>query len=255
MDGTASGRDSVALGSLLARPTSAELTLIAVREEPLLAVSLPAEANWATSERQARTMLAQTRDAMAPHARTVVESDVLIWRALRRAVRRDHRDLLVVGSARDADDGRVRLGRSARELVDHLECPLAVAPSGMADRENPRLDRIGVGFDGGPASRAALGLATSIASAAGAELEVWGAVEDSLERELAPASGNGGPTEVHVRVGMPTDVLCELGSRVDLLVIGSGHSGRSGRVQLGGTGRALLHYAPCPMLVVPRPPD
>lgn len=278
VDGTASGRDAVALGSLLAGPTEAELMLIAVREEPLLAVALPAEASWSTSEKQTRTMLAQTRDSMAPGARTVVESDTLVWRALRRVVRREHRDLLVVGSAHNAENGRVRLGRSAQELLSHLECPLTVAPSGTADNGNPRLERIGVGFHGGPESRTALALATSMASAAGAQLEVRGAVDGSasddlsaeqlalrgdsiaakqllsaLERDLAVARGNGVPTKVEVEVGMATDVLLELGDHVDLLVIGSGHSGRMGRVQLGGTGRALLHHAPCPILVVPRP--
>ena len=268
----------MALGLLLAGPTAAELMLTAVREEPLLAVALPAEVNWSASEKLARTMVVHTRDSMAPRARIAVESDALIWRALCRVVRREHRDLLVVGSAHDAEDGHVRLGRSARQLFDHLECPLAVAPRGLAGRTTARLRRIGVGFDGGPESQAALALATSIAAAAESELEVWGAVDDSvapglrvppverkalnerqlesaLARDLDSAKDEGIATKIAVTVGMPTDVLSDLGERVDLLVIGSAHSGRTGRLQLGATGRALLRYAACPMLVVPRPPD
>jgi nucleotide-binding universal stress UspA family protein len=129
-----------------------------------------------------------------------------------------------------------------------------------------------------PESKAALGLAASIASAAGAQLEVRGAIDDGVagglkteqvllegdaivegqltstfERDLAAWRGIGVPTKVGVEVGVPTDILSELAGRVDLLVIGSGHSGPPGRVQLGSTGRALLHYASCAMLIVARP--
>jgi hypothetical protein len=74
--------------------------------------------------------------------------------------------------------GQVRLGDEARQLLCHLECPLAIAPRGMGSREKPQLERIGVGFDDGPQARAALELAGSIARAAGAALEVRGVVDD-----------------------------------------------------------------------------
>jgi nucleotide-binding universal stress UspA family protein len=208
----------------------------------------------------------------------MVQADVLLWRGLRRVVRHEHRDLLVVGSARDADAGRVRLGRSASELLGHLECPLAVAPSGFQEHPTKRLDRIGVGFDDTAESRAALDLAVSIASAAGAALEVRGAIDDgvagglgteqlvldgtalterqlvsAVERDLAVTSGTGLATNLDVVVGMPTDVLCQLCDDVDLLVIGSGRSSRTGCVQPGKTGRGMLRLATCPVLVVPRP--
>jgi nucleotide-binding universal stress UspA family protein len=280
VDGTGSGRDAVALGALLARPTAAELMLIAVRREPLLAVALSGDVSWAASEKQARTMLDETRNSMAPDARVMFESDTLIWRALRRVARREHRDLIVVGSAHDAPEGQVRLGKTAGDLHAHLECPLAVAPSGMADRGQLSLERIGVGFDGRPESRAALGLAASIALAAAAELQVRGAVDDGVaggltveqialegdaiitrqlasafERDVEAAQGTGVPTRVEVEVAMAPDLLSELADQVDLLVIGSGHTGPAGRLEFGPTGRALLNLASCPVLVVPRPRD
>jgi len=278
VDRTSSGRDAVVLASFLARATGAELMLIAVHEEPLIQVPMPEEMNWSTLQKQTQAMLAETRDSLEPNARIAVQADVLVWRGLRHVVRHEHRDLLVVGSAHDAEDGRVRLGRDASGLLAHLECPLAIAPSGLRTNRKNGLERIGVGLNGSPESEAALALAESIASAAGAELKVRGAIDDGVaggsrteeillegdaiterqpistsERDLAAASGTDVPTKVEVEVGMPTDVLSELGDQVDLLVIGSGHSGRPGRVQLGSTGRALLHDAPCPMLVVPRP--
>ena len=278
VDGNSSGRDATVLGSLLARAMGAELMLIAIHEEPILPVALPGGASWTALEAQARTMLAETRDSLAPDARIMVQADVLVWRGLRRVVRHEHRDLLVVGSAQDADAKRVRLGRSAGELLGHLECPLAIAPSSFGQHIEGRLDRIGVGYDDTPQSRAALDLAVSMASAAGAALEVRGAIDDGVagglktdqivlegntvadrqlteafERDRAAISGTGVPTNLEVEVGMPTDVLSALCDQVDLLVIGSGHSAPRGRVQPGGTGRGILRLATCPVLVVPRP--
>jgi len=278
VDGNPSGRDAAVLGSLLARAAGAELMLIAIHVEPLIPVALPGGMSWTALEKQARTMLAETRDSLAPGARIAVHADVLVWRGLRHVVRLWHRDLLVVGSAQEADAGRVRLGRSAGELLGHLECPLAIAPSGFQQHAKKRLDRIGVGFDGTPESRAALDLAVSIASSTGAALEVRSAIDDGVagglrteqivlegntlterqlisafERDVAATSGISVPTNLEVGVGMPTDVLSGLCDEVDLLVLGSGHSGPPGRVQPGGTGRGVLRQATCPVLVVPRP--
>jgi hypothetical protein len=107
--------------------TGAELMLITVDVQPL--VPLPPEFDFTPIKRWEQKNLAETRDALAPDALTVVQPDVWVWHGLREVVRTWHRDLLVVGSAHDANDGPARLGRDASELVDHLECPLAVAPS------------------------------------------------------------------------------------------------------------------------------
>jgi nucleotide-binding universal stress UspA family protein len=180
VDGSPSGRDAVALASLVASATGGELMLIAVYEEPLLEGVIPKEMGWRTVTRQARAMLAGTRDSLAPSARVVVESDVLLWRALLRVVRREHRDLLVVGSGHDGADGRVKLGPDAQQLLGELDCPLAIAPRDMASRGTRRLERIGVGFEDGPEARAALELAGAIALAAGAELEVRAVIDDRV---------------------------------------------------------------------------
>ncbi len=278
VDGTASGRDAVVLGSLLARATGAGLMLIAVHEEPLVPVVLPGGMSWTALEERVRTTVAKTRDSLAPDARIMVQADVLVWRGLRHVVRHEHRDLLVVGSARKAHAGRVRLGRAATELLGHLECPLAIAPRSFQQHTKNRLARIGVGFDDTPESRVALDLAASIASTAGAALEVRGAIDDGMagglrteqvvpdgqalterqlvsafERDLAATSGIDVPTRLEVEVGIPADVLSELCDQVDLVVLGSGHSAPRGRVQPGGTGRGVLGLATCPVIIAPRP--
>jgi nucleotide-binding universal stress UspA family protein len=278
VDGHPSGRDATVLGSLLGRAAAAELMLIAVHEEPLLPVALPGGMSWTALEKQARAALVEARDSLAPDARIMVQADALVWRGLCHTARREHRDLLVVGSAQKAQAGRVQLGRSVGELLGHLECPLAVAPAGFGHRTTTKIDRIGVGFDATPESQSALELAVSIACVAGAALEVRSAIDDGVagglkteqimlagnaltERRLAEAFQRGRaatydtgvPTNLEVEVGMPTDVLSELCDEVDLLVLGSGYSGPPGRVQPGSTGQGMLGLATCPVLVVPRP--
>ncbi len=226
---------------------------------------------------QARAMLARTRDSLAADARMVVHSDVLLWRGLSHVARDEHRDLLVVGSGRDAPERRVKLGQHARGLLEHLECPLAIAPRGMHGPDEPRIERIGVGFDGHPEARVALELAEAIAAAAAAELEVRGVVDDRvagglrveqitleggeivadqttwlLDRALQATRGSAANVRVDVTCGSPAEALRALGAEVDLLVIGSSRSGPAARVSVGSTGSALVDGAPCPVLLVPR---
>lgn len=137
VDGSPSGRDAVVLAYLLGQPNDAELMLVAVYEEPLLAPLVPREMGWTTMPKQARAMLAQTRDSLAPRARVVVQRGASVWRALREVVRREHRDVLVIGSARSARDGEVKLGAIGRDLLYHLECALAIAPRGMRELDRP----------------------------------------------------------------------------------------------------------------------
>lgn len=278
VDGAPAGRDAVVLAAMLARATQAELMLTAIFEQPLLEGVVPAELGWTSVKEQARAMLARTRDSLAPDARIAVQSNALAWRGLLRITRLEHRDLLVLGSTRRADYGQVGLGNVAGELMSHLECPLAIAPRGMQDDAGARLERIGVGFDATPESEAALSQAGAIALASDADLLVRAVIDDRMaggtrpadvvlggdaivarrlaslsERARAAALDTGARAHVDVVTGAPAGGLRELCDHVDLLVIGSGHAGASGRVQLGSAGRRLLGNAPAPILITPRP--
>jgi nucleotide-binding universal stress UspA family protein len=281
-DGYPEGRDAVVLGAAIARATGAELMLVAVHPQPLLVTSRGT--SWKSEEEQARTMLAEAREAHAPDARIVVATGQSVPRALERVVAREHRDLLVVGSSRHATEGRVRIGKRTRQLLGHFKSALAIAPRGLHERPDAPLARIGVGYDGGPESQAAVALAGSIAVSAGAELRVLGIVDDRIpaitwsamsgspvvsqweeamdaeveslrRRAIAAAGVTGASVQTEVLRGRPADALLELARDVDLLAVGSRRWGPVARVLLGSTGEALLHDAPCSMLLVPRPPD
>jgi nucleotide-binding universal stress UspA family protein len=279
VDGYSEGRDAAVLGAMIARATGAELMLVAIHPDPLVVV--PSELGWTGMRKQAEALLRETRDAVAPDARIDVETDWSVPRALERVVMREHRDLLVVGSSRGGPEGRVRIGKRTRQLLSDGKCALAVAPRGLSDNTERRLARIGVGYEGGPESRAALSLAGSIAVTAGAKLLVRGVVDDRLplvgwtksgrERMLAmwnellapaveslsenadgAAKATGADAEVQVVRGNPADALGELCEHVDLLVIGSRRWGAAARALLGSTGETLMHDASCAILVVPR---
>ena len=281
VDGYQEGRDAAALAASIARACGAEVMLVAVHPDPM--VVLPAEIGWSGMRKEAQRLLRETRDAVAPGARILVETDWSIPRALERVVQREHRDLMVVGSSRRGPEGRVRIGNLTRQLLSHSRCALAVAPRGFSEQPARRIFRIGVGYDGAPESEAALALAGSLAVRAGATLQVQGVVDDSvpmvgwqsapreqvlemweellepqvaalLERAQSASEATGAAVgDVDVRRGSPFDALRELCERVDLLVIGSRRWGGAARVLLGRTGEALMHDAGTAVLVVPRP--
>ena len=278
VDGFPEGQDAATLGQALAQATGAELMLVAVHSAPLLPA--PPELSYTSLRRQAQRVLTEARDSLAPAARTVTATGPSVPHALHRIVQRHHRDVLVVGSSRLGAEGRVRISKRTRQLLCHFECALAVAPRGMHSHV-PRLERIGVGYDGGAESDAALALAASIARGAQAELHIqavvdnrlptfaWPALSEVLEmtwseviqdeaeraRDKALAAGQRAAVnlEVGVALGRPADALLALSERVDLLVIGSRRWGPAARLLLGSTGEALMHDSACPVLAVPRP--
>jgi len=278
VDGFPEGRDAAALGSAIAAATGADLLLAGVTVE-LLVPPLGLDMNDLTSKTQ--TMLGAVRAANAPSARTATARDISIPHALTRIVEREHRDLLVVGSSRDAADGRVRIGKRTRQLLGQLACPIAVAPRGLADRRDFSIRSIGVAYDIGPESEAALAVAHALAANSGAGLHIRTVIDDRVpaswsllaNRLLPPIwdeiiqseqSSRGqtlaelaGASTVTVDTsaprGRPVDVLRELSDEVDLLVLGSRRWGAAARVLLGSVGEGLLQDAGCAVLAIPRP--
>jgi nucleotide-binding universal stress UspA family protein len=186
-------------------------------------------------------------------------------------------DLLVVGSCSRGFVGRVLVGNDTRAALAGSPCAVAVAPLGYL-HDMGRLSTIGVGFDGSPESRQALGLATELAARHGASLRLlsvvqipgtpwatgaavaWGsALEDLLgdaQRaidELASRAPAGSPPlRGESVVGVPGEELAEFGERVDLLVVGSRGYGPVRRLMVGSTSEHLASHARCPLLVLPR---
>ncbi len=178
VDGYPEGLDATVLGASIARATSAELMLVTVHTDPL--VVLPRGMSWKAVQEEAIAGLRETRDTHAPGARVRVETDVSVARGMTRVVRREHRDLVVVGSSRHAPDGRVRIGKRTRQLLEQFECALAVAPRGLNQRGPLQLRQIAVGFDGGQEALHALAFAAGLAAGSGAQIRLCGVVDDRI---------------------------------------------------------------------------
>ena len=187
---------------------------------------------------------------------------------LHEAAGRERADLIVVGSCRRGRVGRILAGDDARETVRAAPCPAAVAPVGFA--KSPRaFARIGVGYDGGPESTAAVEAARALAGRAGRTVNAldviivpnWsvppsGVVYMTIDEERAAAQERMDRLEGvtgEVRTGSPFKELEAFSAEVDLLVVGSRRHGALGRVVMGSAAESLSRNAHCPVLVVPRP--
>lgn len=137
-----------------------------------------------------------------------------------------------------------------------------------------------VGFDGRPASEAALSIGSRIAEVSGARLHVIAVVEpviypltgpyaaearaaihESLRvsaREALDEAGRWIPNTIEVKKALLDGPINETLAReaterdLDLLVVGSRGFGPLRRVLLGSVSAKLMHDAPCARIVVPR---
>lgn len=119
------------------------------------------------------------------------------------------------------------------------------------------IDRVVVGVDGSPASRAALDWAVGLAGLCGAEVIVVHA-RGLLDRlhEGATAPAPPAATRWVERDGNPVEVLLEAAEheRADLVVVGSRGLGGYPELLLGSTSTQVAQHAPCPVVIIPAPP-
>jgi nucleotide-binding universal stress UspA family protein len=276
VDGRDGGRDALAFAGSLAGATDSRL--IAVQVYPYEVH--PSRGSLAQYEKDLRAATqSELERAVADAgvtARALVLGDLSPARALQRVAESEHADLLVVGSSHHGALGHVLVGDVATSVLHHAPCAVAVAPHGYAANGRP-VHTIGVGFDGGAESLAALALAADLATQLGAEIAIRRVVAspvpaaypagyeadwtDQLERSanaemntaLQVAHERGVTASAETVVGVPRDELAAFSRQVDLLVIGSRGWGPMHRLLLGGTADRLFRAAAAPVLAVPRP--
>ncbi|HEU4976967.1 MAG TPA: universal stress protein [Baekduia sp.] len=278
IDQTPGSHDAAALASALARASGADLLLVAAYQDPLL--PFPPGLNRSDRVHEARQLLADVRPTLAPEGHTRCVPDYSAGHALRRTVRDERADLVVLGSSRQAPAGHVRAGRTGRQVLHDAPCAVAFAAAGIHERPSP-LRRIVVGIDDTPEAEAALTLARELGRRAGAEVVAVGVVDDRLPVEAAPfgeiielsrwgeviearrrhvqhrlddllGPAAGAEVVVDVRVGSPAPELAAAADGADLLIVGSRRWGVAERIALGSTVEELTHGARCSLLVLPR---
>jgi nucleotide-binding universal stress UspA family protein len=178
--------------------------------------------------------------------------------------------LLVLGTSGQTDSPRVLLGSSASELTRRVTVPVAVIRDGDASPAKA----VVIGVDGSTAGASAVRAGFDIAARrhrrviavhawSDLPLEALGvrADDDSapgpedgaalLADQLAEARRQYPQVQVDevVVLDRPTRALLDLAARAALLVVGRHGRARTADTPLGSVCHAVLHYAPCPVLL------
>jgi nucleotide-binding universal stress UspA family protein len=214
-DGTNNEDDAVILGRLFAR-AGAEVALAYVRHthEPEPDREVLAQHEAEALLRRGAELLGNADAGRSPIGCHVV-SDRSTPEGLRALAEGEGANLIVFCSDSHTAPGHVTVGNSAQRLLDGGRIAIAIAPAGLADRDEAETLRIAASED--PTDPSAPATAQALADALGASVVPTGA-------------GNG----------------------ADLLVIGSRPEAGAGQVALSAASLNLVEEATGAVLVVPR---
>ncbi|MEU0526971.1 universal stress protein [Streptomyces niveus] len=189
----------------------------------------------------------------------------------------DDAALLVLGSRGHGPVTGMLLGSVSLSVAARARCPVVVVPGGESEEETGH-GRVVLGVGDSSASGAAARFAFREARSRGCELVAVRAWHSSRHLALShPASDSEqltagrrqadeyvdsalsrvgeDLTKVTVRRkavrGTAHQTLLETAGPADLLVVGARRRHGAFGLQLGGVNHAMLHYAPCPVAIVP----
>ena len=264
--------DAIALAGRLCGIVGAEALLVRVLTEQQ---SLPAPYRAVGSEQfpDARESLDLAREALAGiEVSTRSYAGDSPAHVLHDLAESEDAELIAIGSPHRGALGRTFLGSVGEALLHGASRPLLVAPRGYAVQAHGQLRVIGVAYDGTRESKLALKHAEALAAAAGARIRILTVLAPAVPMptaigyappiefepakliEEATAAVHGVEAEGRSLSGVPAAALAEACEEdVDLLVAGSRGYGPLGRLFAGSVTSSLIHRAPCPVLVVPRP--
>ena len=269
-DGSPSAEDALALALRLRDPAGGRLVLACVlASRPWHSPRRPSSP---AAEDEAREILTEARvrvPAGIPVAVRVAASSSPA-RGLTELAETERADLIVSGSAKGADDGRIGLARTAGRLLAGAPCAVAVAPPGL--RETGPFHHVGVAVDGSPEADAALRTGYAIARNDGSAVTLLSALDDvanasqddaliarrAIQERLdaaadsAPGGVNPRTLFLHGAAGPKIAEACD--GVVDLLICGSRSYGPVQRALLGSVSEELISRARHPVLVIPRQP-
>jgi nucleotide-binding universal stress UspA family protein len=271
-DGSDGGRDALELARAMGAPADASALVVAVIPYGPLPVDF--EALEDDTAKEAESLLEEARkclEGMTVETRGFgggSPAGVMTEIAEAEGV-----DLVVVGSPHRGAIGRALIGSVAESLLHGAPCAAVVAPRGYAAERHEPSRRIAVAYDGTPEAKAALHRAEAVAIGTDATLEILTVVAppvaipgvvgytpvdppepDKILNEAVNSVDDKLAAHGRRLDGPPATTLaeaCEDG--VDLLVAGSRRYGPVMRVLLGSVSTQLIHMAPCPVLVEPRP--
>ena len=266
-DGSPQAEDALALALRLRDPDEGALTLACVVPGGRWHVGAHAHRPDAAVPEEIDSLFAEACRRMIPPGIRVRRRAPVApspARGLTELAESGDADLLVTGSSRHAEPGRIRLERTAGRLLQGAPCAVAIAPGGLRSEEP--IHHIGIAYDGSPEADAALHAGYDIASRTGAAVTLMftiptGGLDAEQERLRAQAvldaAADAAPPGVNpatrLLFGAPAQAIREASDGiVDLLVAGSRGYGPLQRALLGSVSEVLIEGAPQPVLVLPR---
>lgn len=269
-DGSSGANDAVALARNLAPDSTAVLAYVLPHEDPLAHHYQLLGDDDSPAAQGFFDEAVATLDGIQTEVRSYVGASPA--HVLCDLAENEDFDLVVVGSPHRGVLGRALIGSVAEALMHGARAPIVLAPRNYASEGHDSLGAIAVAFDGTPESDAALRQAEGLALAAGASLEVLTVVAPSavvpkvlvqtrsptpepyaaIERAIDDVD-DAVEVHAHMLIGPIAEKVANACKDIDLLVTGSRDYGPLERVLVGSVSSRLIHMAPCPVLVVPRP--
>lgn len=272
-DGSDGGRDAIALTRVLAEAKGACVLVVTIL--PYGPLPIPYEILEEEEAERAQPLFDEARGRLGGlEVETRAFGGGSPAGVINDLAEREAVDTIVVGSPHRGPVGRTLIGSVADGLLHGAPCEVLSAPHGYAAEEHGPFRTIAVAYDDTKEAKAALKRAEAIALACRATIVVY-----TVAAPVAVVPGAAGYTPAippeagpivtrtvkgvderlaatgRVLSGQPGPALADACEEVgaDLAVSGSRGYGPLARVFLGSVSTQLMHRAPCPVLVVPRP--
>jgi nucleotide-binding universal stress UspA family protein len=272
-DGSDGGRDALELARVLATVTESSVLVVTV--VPYGPLPIPYEILEEEEAERAKPLFEEARELLGDlPVETRAFGGGSPAGVINDLAEREDVETIVVGSPHRGAIGRTLIGSVADGLLHGAPCEVVAAPRGYASERHGPFRKLAVAYDDTPEAKLALARAEGLALACQAGILVY-----TVSAPPAVVPGVAGYTpaiqpeagtivtktvkKVDERLaatgrelsGAPGVALAEACEEdgVDLIVAGSRGYGPVTRVLLGSVSTQLLHKAPCPALVVPRP--
>jgi nucleotide-binding universal stress UspA family protein len=273
-DGSDGGRDALELTRVLAAAGEASVLVVAVL--PYGPLPVPYEMLEEEEAERAQPLFEEARlllgEGVAVETRAFGGGSTA--GVINDLAEKEDVETIVVGSPHRGAVGRVLIGSVAVGLLHGAPREVVTAPRGYAAERHDPFRKIAVAYDDTPEAKAALTRAEALARACRAQIVVYtvsappavvpgvtvytpvlppeaGQIVTRTVKSVDEALAATG-RELEGVPGMALADACEA-DEIDLVVTGSRGYGPVMRVLLGSVSTQLMHRAPCPVLVVPRP--
>jgi nucleotide-binding universal stress UspA family protein len=282
IDESQGSQDAIALASGLAGTTGSTLMLVNVfpyDEHPSRGLNREFEEYLRQDSQELLERLRSAHGDETVEVRAVPHPSPA--QGLHELAEKENAGLIVVGSTHTGRTGRVLPGSTAERLLHGSPCPVAMAPSGYAQRSGDKPAVIGCAYDGSTSAERALEAAGRLAAVTAARLQVirvfqplaypvapgsaamsgiasyndslQARTSEELDAAVAKINADSEPAaEAHFAVGDPARILAEESEQLDLLLVGSRGYGPLHAVLVGGVAGRLVREAACPVIVFPR---